>query len=387
MQVFKTFMKIALKKLPAAMIYIGVFLGMTIAIVNLNSDSDGFNDTKLNICVMDEDNSDASRALKSFIESKHDTIEVRNDEDSILDAIYYNTVNYVLVIKEGYSEKISQGGTEGLFLNYTKPGSFSDTFINSTLERYTGTLSALIAEGKDISEATAEAEAILSDETEVTVNSFEKKGTASYSEKFAAYFQYMAYALISVFITLIVPVLLVINGKEIRNRTNCSKITTLSYSMQIFLGTAILVLAVWLLFILVGFMINGFEFSGKIGLAILNSFVFALVSAGIALFISALSPAEKVVNMIGNVVGLGMSFLCGIFVPLSVLGDGVVNISRFLPAYWYIRANEMLSGASGEQFKTETFFMFLGIEALFAVIFFVLVLLVFRMKKRGKRSA
>lgn len=384
MQVFKTFMKIALKKLPAAIIYIGIFIGLTIAIANLNGDAEGFKDTKLDVCVMDEDNSEASRALKAFIEAKHDTIEVRNDKDSILDAIYYNTVDYILVIREGYSEKISQGGTEGLFLNYTKPGSFSDTFFNSTLERYTGTVSAFIAEGKDISEATAAAGEIMSEETEVTIETFEEKGVTSYSDKFAAYFQYMPYALVSVFISLLVPVLLVINGKEIRDRTNCSKLTTLSYSMQIFLGAAVVVMAVWSIFILVGFFINGFEFSGKIGLAILNSLVFTLVSAGIALFISALSPAEKVVSMIGNVVGLGMSFLCGIFVPLSVLGDGVVNISRFLPAYWYVRANNMLAGVSGEAFEKETFFMFLGIELLFAVIFFVLVLLVFRMKKKSR---
>ncbi len=384
MQVFKTFMKITLKKLPAAMIYIGVFLTISIIMANMGGDDTNFSDTKLDICVMDEDNSDASRALKSFIEDKHDTIEVRNDEESILDAIYYNTVDYVLVIKEGYSEKISQGGTEGLFLNYTKPGSFSDTFFNTTLERYTGTVSALIAGGNDISEATAQADKILSDETEVTINTFAKKNDASYSEQFSYYFQYMPYVLLAIFISLLVPVMLVINGKEVRNRTNCSKLTTMSFSMQIFLGTAVIVLAVWAVFIFVGFILNGFEISGRIGYAVLNSFVFTLVSAGIALVVSSLSPSEKAINMIGNVVSLGMSFLCGIFVPLSILGDSVINISRFLPAYWYVRANNMLAGISEEPFAVGEYFKYLGVEMLFAVILFVLVILIFRIKKKSR---
>lgn len=384
MQVFKTFMKITLKKLPAAMIYIGVFLTISIIMANMGGDDANFSDTKLDICVMDEDNSDASRALKSFIEDKHDTIEVRNDEESILDAIYYRTVDYVLVIKEGYSEKISQGGTEGLFLNYTKPGSFSDTFFNTTLERYTGTVSALIAGGNDISEATAQADKILSDETEVTINTFAKKNDASYSEQFSYYFQYMPYVLLAIFISLLVPVMLVINGKEVRNRTNCSKLTTMSFSMQIFLGTAVIVLAVWAVFIFVGFILNGFEISGRIGYAVLNSFVFTLVSAGIALVVSSLSPSEKAINMIGNVVSLGMSFLCGIFVPLSILGDSVINISRFLPAYWYVRANNMLAGISEEPFAVGEYFKFLGVEMLFAVILFVLVILIFRIKKKSR---
>ncbi|MBQ7046883.1 MAG: ABC transporter permease [Oscillospiraceae bacterium] len=384
MQVFKTFMKITLKKLPAAMIYIGVFLTISIIMANMGGEDTNFSDTKLDICVMDEDNSDASRALKSFIEDKHDTIEVRNDEESILDAIYYNTVDYVLVIKEGYSEKISQGGTEGLFLNYTKPGSFSDTFFNTTLERYTGTVSALIAGGNDISEATAQADKILSDETEVTINTFAKKNDASYSEQFSYYFQYMPYVLLAIFISLLVPVMLVINGKEVRNRTNCSKLTTMSFSMQIFLGTAVVVLAVWAVFIFVGFILNGFEISGRIGYAVLNSFVFTLVSAGIALVVSSLSPSEKAINMIGNVVSLGMSFLCGIFVPLSILGDSVINISRFLPAYWYVRANNMLAGISEEPFAVGEYFKFLGVEMLFAVILFVLVILIFRIKKKSR---
>lgn len=384
MQVFKTFMKITLKKLPAAMIYIGIFLTISIIMANMGSDDTNFNDTKLNICVMDEDDSQASRVLKKFIESKHDTIEVRNEEEAILDAIYYNTVDYVLVINEGYSDKLSQGNNDGLFKNYTKPGSFSDTFFNNTLERYTGTLSALIAEGKDLSEAAAETVKILSDETEVTVNTFAKKGDTSYSEQFSYYFQYMPYVLLAIFISLLVPVMLVINGKEIKNRTNCSKLTTVSFAGQVFLGSAVVVLAVWALFIFVGFILNGFQISGKVGYAILNSFIFALVSAGIALFVSALSPSEKAISMIGNVVSLGMSFLCGIFVPLSVLGEGVLNISRFLPAYWYVRANNMLAGISEEPFEVGSYFKFLGVEMLFAVILFVLVLLVFRVKKKSR---
>ena len=117
-------------------------------------------------------------------------------------------------------------------------------------------------------------------------------------------------------------------------------------------------------------------------LAMLNSFVFLIVSLSITMFIAQVSKSPKSPDMIANTLSLGMSFLCGIFVPIEYLSDTVITIAHFLPAYWYVRANNMLAETAGEVFTNSDFFMCIGIQALFAVAFFSLVFLAARIKRK-----
>ncbi len=79
-----------------------------------------------------------------------------------------------------------------------------------------------------------------------------------------------------------------------------------------------------------------------------------------------------------------MSFLCGVFVDQSLLGDSVLSIARFLPAYWYVRANNMLSGISDEAYSVNSFMSFLGIEAIFAAALFAVVLIINKSKHNAQ---
>lgn len=41
------------------------------------------------------------------------------------------------------------------------------------------------------------------------------------------------------------------------------------------------------------------------------------------------------ISLIVTPVSLGISFMSGVFVPLSMLGSTVKKIARFIPVYWY----------------------------------------------------
>ena len=77
-----------------------------------------------------------------------------------------------------------------------------------------------------------------------------------------------------------------------------------------------------------------------------------------------------------------MSFLCGSFVPQSILPDSVLSAARFLPAYWYIRANNMLAGFGSEVFDNNFYWQCVGIQMLFAVAVFTLVPVAMRQRRR-----
>ena len=70
-------------------------------------------------------------------------------------------------------------------------------------------------------------------------------------------------------------------------------------------------------------------------------------------------------NMIANTISLGMAFLCGIFVPEEFLGDNIIKISHFLPAYWYTQAVKNIDFHL--QKSLPDIFMCMGIQLLFAL--------------------
>ena len=109
-----------------------------------------------------------------------------------------------------------------------------------------------------------------------------------------------------------------------------------------------------------------------VGYAILNSLAFLLFTTALSLLISTFSPDDNVLNMLANIVGLSMSFLCGVFVPQSMLSGSVLAVGRFLPAYWYIRANNMLAGFGKEVFDLGFYWKCIGIQFLFAAAMFAL---------------
>ena len=105
----------------------------------------------------------------------------------------------------------------------------------------------------------------------------------------------------------------------------------------------------------------------------------------LTIFVVEFEPPATMVNVITQVVSLGMSFLCGVFVDQSMLGDGVLAVARFLPAYWYIRVNRMIEGS--EPLDTNTIILALSIQLGFAAVMAILTVLVRKVRYTGKTVA
>ena len=382
MQVYKAFLKVARKKSRALLIYVVVFLAISVA-YSLSDVSDGiFTDSQLKVCIFDDDDTEESRALTDFVYSRHIRTEVGRDHDSVTDALYYGAISgtdCVFVINKGYSEALAAGKTDDLFTFYTMHGSYQETMLETQLGEYIRSLTAYTAAGEELSEAIAHTEKAVSERTEVSIVS-KDTGDPEYSQVFSVYFLYMAYILLAVMMNTLCPVLITMNRREIRYRTNCSSIRPLSGSLQIFAGSLTLVAAIWLVFMIAGAFMNGGIYHGKAWTAVLNSFVFALVSASIALFASCFSLNPNMLNLATQIISLGLSFLSGVFVEQSLLGDGVLSVARLFPAYWYVRANNMLSGLDGAVYDGTEIARCIMIEVFYAVAMFVLTILIRRIR-------
>ena len=352
MRVFNLFFKITKSKLPSGLIYVIVFFAICFPMSQAGSSQLSFKETELKIAVFDEDGSAESKSLVEHIAKNNEIKDIKNDPKLILDAMYYEQIDYTLTIKKGYGERISDTDKdalkEPLFETYHLHDSYATAMMEQYLDEYVRMVRSYVAGGNDTAGAIKKTQERIDKKAEVSFAEFDSGQVKdeNYPDDFSFVFRYMPYVLISVLINVLCPVLLVMRKKDQRYRMNCSSTNMKSFTGQVFAGSTVLVLAIWLLFMIGAMVMYGGIFRGtNCWIAVLNSFVFGLISAALAILIASFSPSENVVSMITQCVGLGMCFLCGVFVPQTMLGEGVLKAAKFLPAYWYEKVNDILSGS------------------------------------------
>lgn len=385
MQVFKTFMKIVSTKKNILITYLVIFLAISVGMVKAVTNGDSmYTSESLNICIEDMDNSQASKALTDYLKKLHKvSIITDTDNDHILDELYYRRTDYVLTIKKGYADRLAKSEKNNLFENKAVPGVYNASLIDSQLNNYVNVVSAYIRSGSNLEKALEQAVSALDQRVNVKINTFSDYNGKGYKIGVYYYMQYLPYIFISLLISMLCPAIYAMMKKDIHRRSICSAVSSSKQTFQIMLGVGIVSVGIWVIFTIACGFLYGFDFLNYKGMyAVLNSFVFMLVSLGITLVIAMLGAKDQIVSLAANVVGLGMSFLCGVFVPQSMLGDNLTSASKFLPAYWYIKANDMLADKSNEIYSSGKILSYIGVEFLFAIALFSAALLISKHKAR-----
>ncbi|MBE6873907.1 MAG: ABC transporter permease [Ruminococcus albus] len=376
MQVFKLFMQILKKKMPVAMIYVVLFMVLCLAFTAKGDGEMTFEESKVSIVITDNDNTAESNALTEYIGKRCRVVEPKMSKN---DALYFNHISFSLTINEGYAQKLAAGDTDDLFTEEYVHENYGAAYMENFLGEYVGCVRAAVIAGDDMSEALKSAEEAMDIDTEVKMVPADS-GKMNGLESGGGFFRYLPFILISVMMYTLSAVMVAINKKEVRFRTNCSAISPVSYGGQLVAGSVTFVMAVWVLFMVLGALVRG-GFDGKGWVQVLNSGVFAVASALVAVIVSLLINTEQTINIVSNVVGLAMSFMCGVFVPQSMLSDSVLAVGRFMPMYWYTKANDMLTGA--ELYSADKVAECIGVEAGFCIALAAVALMIFKLKVRA----
>ena len=387
MQVYKTFFKIAKKYLGGCLIYLTVFMVLMVSMSMISSKegNDRFSAKSIKFTVIDEDNSQASKALIEYLSSKHELIEMKSyDKESLQDNLYYEEISYILNIPEDYEEKLEKGSFQNLLSHTMKSDSAAGYFFNQDLDSYISTLRLNLSGGYSLEEAIKEtADTVKNTDTEVDTIKFEK--VASQKENGIFYFfQYFGYIIISILLVGISPILISFRQADLSARISCSSYSKVKQSIGIGLGCLTYSLAQWLVMVICSIVFYGPEqaFSRNGILCLLNSLIYTIVVIAITLLVGSFKLSSSALSLVANVIGLGTSFLCGIFVPLWLLSDKVIAFSKFLPTYWFIKNNNMISGFSGEAVSLSSFWNNIFIQLLFAVAIFCIYLVLNISRKR-----
>lgn len=386
MQIFKAFFKVTKKSANWLLIYTGVFIVLCVLISALteNPDAGAYQDKKLTVVVFDDDNTASSRALYDFIGTRHtiEKLDTRDDE-IIQDKLYYQSIQYVLTINKGYEAGLSSGKTEDILTYTVDPKSYYAEYLNLQLRQYVSTASLYFRSGLSAEDACAATADNLKNETEVNIPTFGETEKTTLDEKFYTFNLYIAYVIPVIMICVLSRIILAFNSKDIAARISCAPVSAVKKNLSLIGASIVFCVALWALMSIIAAALSGFpSIGGKELLIFLNSFIFTLVSAAIAIFASELCRSNAdVIDIIGIVLALGMAFLGGVFVSQSLLSDAVLTVGKILPTYWYVKATNVIGEVGGEIMDYGEVWTCFGIELLFALALFAGSIAVTKLKK------
>ncbi len=340
MTVFKAFWKVIKKYKGTIILYtvmLIVFGGLNMTSNNIST---SFVDSKPDILIINNDEEvGLTKNLVDYLRSNANVIDVKKDEDSINDSLFYREVNYVIYIPENYREDILNGLDPEIEIKTT--GDYEAGLAEILLSRYLKVQNIYSDSIDDENELISLINENMNIKTNVELMS--KVDTAKTS-KITRYFNFASYSIMAVVIYIICLVLSSFREKNVNKRNIVSSMNYKKQNRLILYASISYGVIIFILYVLLGIIILGTDILSLRGfIYILNTLLFTFCSLTIALFISTAINNKNAINGIVNVVALGSAFLCGAFVPAQWLPKSVLVFAHILPSYWYINSNDLLA--------------------------------------------
>lgn len=361
MTVFKYFIKSALRLKWVIIGYTMIlFILSLINGANTESKEIAFMETRLNIGVVDESNTDLSLGLIQYLEDKNTITKMDNDLDYIKDEIFLEVVDAVILIPEDFQSLVEnkQRSIE-IIRDDRKMGPLQ---IENEINKFLAFANAKYSEGRFNLERINIA---LNKEVEVELlkspNGSKSDGATIW---FKYYYNFTSYIIIAIYVAVIGLIMTDFNSKEIQDRMNISSKKFLKFNIEMYLGQVVVGLLITTTFIFGSIVLKGKHIGGVDFLKhVVNVYVFSFSILCFTFLINNITTSRFVINGVSTVASLGTSFISGVLVPQEFLGEKVLAISKFFPTYYFVRINDMNVNSFGE-IRYE-----LAMQVLFGIVF------------------
>lgn len=381
MTIFKGYLKVIKSMMGLIVIYAVIFFGITFAMQKTvaGTEVEVYQATGLKIGIVDQDQSVMSKGLSEYLKQYHTVIPLENHKSEMQEKLYYADVEYIVQIPSNFTAKCIRGEES---LSVTKiPGSYKGTYVDQQINSFLNHAKIYAAAGSSENETV---EAVLSAE-KAEVAMLDTRGNGGVIPDYIYYFRYVPYLFISLFGYAIGNVLIAMKKSDIQKRMRASAISTQKQSLQGVMAISCLGILVWMIVLSFSMFMYGNTLwdSGKMCYVIFNTFAMLFVAIGMSYMVGCCVSNMNALNGIVTVLGLGMSFLCGVFVDMNLLSKGVRYVAQFLPVYWYEVANELLG--QYEVFPPQIqadIWKSIGIQMVFAMALFCVGLVVTRMRRQ-----
>lgn len=387
MSVFKAFFKITRSNFKVLLIYFAVSMTMSILLSKFGSTEVAiFTQEKINVAVIDNDDSEVSRALAKYVELSQNLVDVDEDIDSLQNALYFNTVDYLIAVPEGFGESAINDGDVKLQVT-TAPNSFKGIYEDMQIEQFVTCYKCYMLLGLDADETFEKTIDNLAVETRI--DTLVDENAADSRPSYYSFFLYMAYGFIAVILHAIGSIMVAFNREEVEKRMNCSAIPLVKRNLFMILGNLIVTVIVWGIYnvICLAFNFDSLLSDGMYVYYLINSLVFALVCLALGYLVGNLSREDGHIAIFSVSISMVFSFLGGIFVSTDYLSEGVRAVARFLPTYWYVGNLTRLSNNAlmTDALRLE-FGKGIGIQLIFAVAVLAVAFMLSRNNAKGSKA-
>ena len=343
MRVFKTCNLIIKRRIVSLALYFGIFLALSVIMPAMSSEqySTDFSEMKPNFTVINRDgDTTLSEGLVTWLGTRGTKVGLDDRKEVLQDAAFYHATDFIVILPQGFHDAFFSNGpmkAETVVTTESAKGYYVDSLVNQYLNQ-----ARMIRAAGGVDEKTLVANVLrdLSAETKVETKRF--SAGAPVDEVFQIYSRFICYILVVMIILSISNIMFAFRRPDLRMRNLCAPLQPRSMSFQQILCGVLVSVAAWLLMSVLGFVMYGSKLAGTdgrlIALILLNSFIVMLIALAIATLAGPFIKSPNSQNAVANFVSLGLSFLGGVFVPLDMLGDGMLAAARFTPTYWYVTA-------------------------------------------------
>ena len=382
MIVFKTYTKVLKACFASIIMYTVILIAFGGLNMKTSDTSTNFVSSKPDVLIINNDEEKGiTKSLIKYFEKNSNIKDIQKSEDKINDALFYRDVNYVIYIPENFREDILNNKKPEIKIKSTED--YNASLAEILLNRYLEVLNIYNDEIDSEKELIEKIEETLSKNTKVEITS--KVDNESLS-KVAVYYNFANYSLLAGCVYVICLILSSFKDEKIRKRTTISSMDYKKYNRYLLLSNSIFAIVLWLFYVLLSFILLGkimFTINGLI--YILNSLVFTICALSIAFLIGNVVTNKNAISGLINVIALGSSFLCGAFVPMSMLPDIVLKIAHVLPSYYYIKNNEILTNLEITNIEVlKPIFINMLIVLIFTIIFIIITNIVSKNKRTIK---
>lgn len=379
MTVFKTVWKILNKNKITVIIFTVMLLLFGVSNMKTSEKSMNFIASKPDVLIVNYDKDEGiTKDFIKYITDNSNIVDIKTDEEKINDALFYRDVNYVIYIPENYSKDFMEGKNVELEIKST--GDYQASLEEMLVSRYIKVAKIYQKNITNEDELVRKINETLSEQVQTEIIS--KLDTNAISNA-TFYYNFASYSILACLLLVISLILSSFNDQKIKKRIIVSSTKYKKHNKILLISNCCYSFILWLLYVVISFFILGDVMTKIQGfIYIINSLVLTICATTIAFFIGNLISSKGAINGIVNVVALGSSFICGVFVPMRWLPDSVLKMAHLLPTYYYVSTNEALKTI--EQFNIQTLkplLINMAIILCFAIFFILLTNVVLKRKR------
>lgn len=376
MIVFKLYWKIIKKNAFVFVVYLGIFLLVTILTAqSLTRNNTKYEDIKVRVALYDEDNTSLTENIKDYL---YDYVVFKDiDRNKVDDAFFYREVEVIAIIPPGFTDKFLNNEEVSINIKVLPESTKAFTF-EQIINKYLN-LVRVYQNNNLVSDYHSEIKEILKQEASVTL----PETTLENYTIVHFFYNYVAYVVFALISTIMGSIMVILKSTDIRRRNNIGRLSNRKLNLVLLLCNTLFGVGLLSVLILLSFILyKDSIFNIKTLYIIINCLIYTITIISLTYFIISLFESRQTVWAIGNVLSLGSAFITGVFIPQEFMNKGILKLAQFFPNFWYIKANDYIAEVTKFNFRVlqPAFEAFL-VQIIMTVVFIILSLVISKRKQ------